>query len=144
MNEFWLPNAGTSEHFWEHEWNKHGTCINTLSPSCYGDAYTPGLEAVDFFVRTVELFKSLDTYAALAAAGITPSRTKTYTLRELQDALSAVTGSRVWLGCQGRYLNQAWYYYNVRGSLQTGEFVPTEPSYSRGGCPSAGIRYMPK
>lgn len=57
MNTYWLPNAGTAEHFWEHEWSKHGTCINTLAPSCYGDGYEPGAEVVDFFNRAVEVFK---------------------------------------------------------------------------------------
>ena len=57
MNTYWLPNSGTSETFWQHEWNKHGTCINTLAPSCYGDAYTAGAEVVDFFTRAVAVFK---------------------------------------------------------------------------------------
>jgi len=146
MNTYWLPDAGTSESFWEHEWNKHGTCINTLAPSCYGDAYTPGTEVVDFFTRTVELFKTLDSYTALANAGITPSTDVTYTNQQIQDALSQVTGSAVVLGCSKGALNQAWYSYNVRGSLQTGTFVPTDPAGSggRGTCPESGIRYLPK
>jgi hypothetical protein len=57
MNTYWLPDRGTAEHFWEHEWRKHGTCINTLSPSCYGDEYQQGDEVVDFFTRAVEVFK---------------------------------------------------------------------------------------
>jgi ribonuclease T2 len=57
MNTFWLPDRGTAEHFWEHEWNKHGTCINTLSPGCYGDDYQSGDEVVDFFSRAVAVFK---------------------------------------------------------------------------------------
>jgi ribonuclease T2 len=57
MNSYWLPNEGTSESFWEHEWNKHGTCINTLAPSCYGYDYHVGEEVVDFFNRAVEVFK---------------------------------------------------------------------------------------
>lgn len=146
MNTYWLPDAGTTESFWEHEWNKHGTCINTLAPSCYGDAYTPGVEVVDFFTRTVELFKTLDTYTALANAGITPSAEVTYTNQQIQDALTQVTGSAVVLGCTKGALNQAWYSYNVRGSLQTGTFVPTDPAGSggRGTCPTSGIWYLPK
>jgi hypothetical protein len=62
MEKYWLPNAGTLEHFWEHEWNKHGTCVNTLAPSCYGDDYEAGDEVVDFFGRTVELFKVCGVY----------------------------------------------------------------------------------
>jgi hypothetical protein len=57
MNTHWLPDRGTLENFWEHEWNKHGTCINTLAPSCYGDGYQAGDEVVDFFNRAVEVFK---------------------------------------------------------------------------------------
>lgn len=145
MNEYWLPNRGSAENFWEHEWNKHGTCINTLAPSCYGDAYTPGMELVDFFTRTVELFKSLDTYKALEAAGIVPSTTRSYTSAEIQDALAKVTGSTVVLGCHRGALTEAWYTYNVRGSIQTGKFVATDPSGSmKGTCPRKGIRYWPK
>jgi ribonuclease T2 len=59
MNTYWLPDAGSAENFWEHEWRKHGTCINTLAPSCYGEGYTAGDEVVDFFSRAVEIFKVL-------------------------------------------------------------------------------------
>jgi ribonuclease T2 len=144
METYWLPNRGTLEHFWEHEFNKHATCINTLSPSCYSSTYTEGDEIVDFFTRAVELFKSLDSYKALAAAGITPSRSKTYTSEEVEGALRNVTGSEVTLGCRGNRLDQAWYSFNVKGSLQSGEFVATNPVGKGLRCPSRGIRYLPK
>lgn len=57
MNKYWLPNRGTNENFWEHEWNKHGTCVNTLNPSCYGESYEVGDEVVDFMAKAVEVFK---------------------------------------------------------------------------------------
>lgn len=57
MNRYWLPDRGSAEHFWQHEWRKHGTCINTLSPRCYGDSYREGDEVVDYFRRAVEVFK---------------------------------------------------------------------------------------
>lgn len=57
MNTYWLPNRGSTENFWEHEWNKHGTCVNTLAPSCYGDGYETGDEVVDFMARAVDVFK---------------------------------------------------------------------------------------
>jgi ribonuclease T2 len=57
MREYWLPDRGSAEHFWEHEWRKQGTCMNTLAPACYGEGYTDGEEVVDFFTRAVEIFK---------------------------------------------------------------------------------------
>jgi ribonuclease T2 len=171
METYWLPNRGTLENFWEHEWNKHGTCINTLSPDCYGDGYVAGQEVVDFFAKAVELFKvyhhhnplalllswkgnwilmvgpqGLNTYAALESAGIEPSRSKTYTYSEIEDALTSVTGSAVVLGCTKGVLDQAWYTFNVQGNLQSGKFVPAPPSGKggRGSCPSRGIKYLPK
>ncbi|KAH6664956.1 ribonuclease T2-like protein [Halenospora varia] len=143
MEKYWLPNAGTLEHFWQHEWNKHGTCINTLSPTCY-PSYIYGEEVVDFFSRTVSIFKSLDTYKALAAKDIVPSTTKTYTSAEIIEALKEVNGREVVIGCWGNRLNQAWYSFNVKGSLQSGEFVATDPVGKGLRCPERGIRYLPK
>lgn len=74
-----------------------------------------------------------------------PVTGKTYTKAQLQAALTKVTGMEVVLGCYRGELNQAWYYYNVKGSLQTGDFVPTPPAGSgKGSCPQTGIRYLPK
>lgn len=146
MHEYWLPNRGSAETFWEHEMNKHGTCVNTLAPSCYGEKYEAGDEVVDFFTRAVGLFKELDTYKALEKAGIVPSYSATYTEDQIQAALTAVTGSEVVLGCSNGRLNQAWYSFNVKGSLQLGEFVATAPAGKggRGTCPRKGIKYLPK
>jgi ribonuclease T2 len=62
MDEYWVSDDESNEAFWEHEWSTHGTCINTLDPSCY-TGYTPGAEVVDFFQTVVNLFKTLDTYS---------------------------------------------------------------------------------
>lgn len=58
MNTYWNSNDETNEAFWEHEWASHGTCVTTLDPSCYTN-YQTGMEAVDFFQITVNLFKTL-------------------------------------------------------------------------------------
>jgi len=65
MNQYWLDENGDNESFWEHEWGKHGTCISTLKPSCY-TSYTPTQEVPDFFQKTVDLFKTLDSYTVLS------------------------------------------------------------------------------
>lgn len=143
MQTYWKDYQGDDESFWEHEWSKHGTCISTLNPSCYAD-YQPTQEVPDFFNRTVSLFQSLPSYTILADAGITPSSSKTYTSAQIQAALSAAhSDHEVYLGCSGSSLNEIWYFFNVRGTLQAGTFEPADPLASSK-CPSTGIRYLPK
>ncbi|KAL2001813.1 hypothetical protein VTN02DRAFT_1188 [Thermoascus thermophilus] len=143
MQTYWKDNQGDDESFWSHEWNKHGTCINTIEPDCYTDYY-PQEEVGDFFQKTVDLFKGLDTYKALSAAGITPSSSTTYHLSDIQNALSAAHGGhQVRLGCSNGELNEVWYFFNVKGNAITGEYVATD-TVTDSSCPSSGIKYLPK
>jgi ribonuclease T2 len=61
MGSFW-KGIQSDEHIWEHEWSKHGTCVSTLEPKCYGDDYIETEEVVDYFVTAVEIFQTLPTY----------------------------------------------------------------------------------
>jgi ribonuclease T2 len=88
----------------------------------------------------------LDTYRALQLAGIEPDSSKTYALVDMQAALEKFSGSRVILKCSRHgTLHEAWYVYFVKGSLQSGEFVPAKDSFKgdQGNCP-ARVRYLPK
>ncbi|KAI1254444.1 hypothetical protein MGN70_003847 [Eutypa lata] len=148
MNRYWVAKYGTNDNLWAHEYNKHATCINTLAPSCYGEDYKPGLEVVDYFMQAFGLFRMLDTYRALEHAGIEPDYRKTYPLEKVQSALEAFSGGRVILQCTGRHrnvLHEAWYVYFVKGSLQSGVFIPAKDSFDgdKGNC-AADVRYLPK
>lgn len=134
----WVSNSGTPEDFWEHEWGKHGTCVSTLDPDCY-TSYTTGQEVPDFFNRTVTLFQSLPTYDWLSAAGIVPSSTATYTLAQIQVALTKNHGAKVYLGCDDDELNEVWYFFNVKGSVQSGTFTAVA-SLTANDCPTTGIK----
>ncbi|QRW07098.1 ribonuclease T2 family [Ceratobasidium sp. AG-Ba] len=93
MNKYWLSNNGTNENFWEHEYNKHGTCISTLEPKCFKKTHKePFLEVTAYFSKTMELYKKLPTYKWLKAKGITPSTTRTYNLTQIHDAIVSKTG----------------------------------------------------
>ena len=35
MTENWPDYQGDDDDFWNHEYNKHGTCVSTLEPACY-------------------------------------------------------------------------------------------------------------
>ncbi|KAI9739729.1 MAG: ribonuclease T2-like [Cirrosporium novae-zelandiae] len=135
--------SGGDEYFWDHEFSKHATCINTLNPSCYPD-YKPQEEVVDFFNRTVDLFQTLDTYQFLAAAGIYPSLTKTYNSTAIQAALQTARGVNTNFRCSNGKLNEMWFAFDVSGSIQTGQFIPAEPVGMSSNCPSTGIKYLPK
>lgn len=144
MQQYWKDYQGNDESFWYHEWAKHGTCISTLEPECYND-HKATEEVVDYFRKAVDLFKTLPSYQWLAAAGITPSTTQTYTFSQIQAALAVNRpGVQVTLGCKSGVLNEIWYHYDVRGSLQTGEFVASDPDGTKSTCPQTGIQYKPK
>ncbi|KAF4504129.1 hypothetical protein G6O67_008740 [Ophiocordyceps sinensis] len=143
MDRYWKAYRGADDDLWEHEWAKHGTCVSTLAPSCYGSGYRPGDEAVAYFVRTVGLFKTLPTHEWLAAAGIEPSYGRSYSRDDVQDALARRHGAPVTLRCRGGSINEVWYHFNVRGSLQDGEFVASEPDGPKSTCPYT-VRYLPK
>ena len=101
----------------------------------------------------------------LSAAGIVPSQSKTYTLAAINAALEKARGVSAVVQCSDGALDEAWYYFDVKGSVQTGTFVPTnqgmcrlrcgpttDPDYANvftevGGsssCPSTGVKYLPK
>ena len=127
MNTYWKDYQGNDESFWEHEWGKHGTCISTLEPSCYTN-YVQQEEVVDFFQKTVDLFKTLPSYTWLSNAGIVPDSSKTYTSAQILAALMTPRGVDVAIQCQNtNQFDEIWYFYDVQGSTQTGKFIPTNP-----------------
>ncbi|EIM92893.1 ribonuclease T2 [Stereum hirsutum FP-91666 SS1] len=140
MEEFWVDINGENEQFWEHEWATHGTCYSTLETSCLPSGSAKGAEAVAFFETVVALFKTLPTYDWLAAAGITPSNTATHTLSSLTSALKSASGVTPALECDGSTLNAIEWFFNLKGSVIDGTFVPIDAIES-GSCPSSGIKY---
>jgi hypothetical protein len=63
----------------------------------------------------------------LSDAGIVPSESRTYTAAAINAALKAFRGVEAKIQCDKGELNEIWYFYHVRGSLQTGTFIPTKP-----------------
>lgn len=142
MNKYWKDYQGDDDHFWAHEWNKHGTCVSTLKPSCYED-YTKGEDVVDYFTRAVSLFEKLPTYEWLAEANITPDDDGLYSYEAIKSTLAKRHGEEVTVRCRGNVIDEVWYHFNVKGSLQDGEFVAAEPDGVKGKCP-AQVHYKAK
>ncbi len=150
MNQYWLALNGNDGQLWSHEWNKHGTCVSTLAPKCYTDPtsakeYRKDEDVVDFFTTTVDLFEEYNVFEALQEAGITPSRTQTYTLDQLHAATREKWGKEATFKCRNGALNEAWVYFHTKGRSTTAQaFVQGDPLRGNNRCPVRGIRYLPK
>lgn len=153
MQKNWKGING-DEHLYTHEWENHGTCVNTIQPECYDD-YQTSQEVVDYFERAVELHKQLPTYQWLEAAGILPSEDITYRLDDLHAALESKHGHPVVIACEHNELREIWYNFAVLGSVAGGKFVPSDPDWSgvpgrkqpedrRKRCELSGVKYLPK
>jgi len=98
---------------------------------------------------------------ALSDAGITPDSSKTYSLSDIEAALTKLHGSQAYVSCEDGSLNQVWYFYNVRGNAIDGQYEATAPRkyplrffnigdraddylVAKSDCPSSGIKYVPK
>ena len=96
---------------------------------------------IEFYETAITYYRRLPTYDWLAEAGITPSNSTTYTLSDMQNALSSKWGAVPYLGCSGpRYnetaagkgstddgrtsLDELWYYQHVLGKPQNAISVP--------------------
>jgi ribonuclease T2 len=107
------------------------------------------MEVVDYFTRAFQLFRTLDTYTALTQADIAPTDDKLYSLSSVQETLEEYSGGRVILRCRGPksdILHEAWYVYFVKGSLQSGIFIPAKDlgeNGDKGNC-AESVHYLPK
>ncbi|KAK9469304.1 ribonuclease T2-like protein [Lipomyces arxii] len=147
MRDSWLSNSGHNDGLWTHEWNKHGTCISTLHPKCYGSDDSAISPIVEYFSQAVDLHSTLDTFSALASAGITPAWDVQYNKTDILSAISdAITdGHNVTIGCNhSGVLSEIWYHFNVQGRAQDGEYVFADPDGIKDSCPETGIKYFPK
>lgn len=134
--------------------------MTTMQTKCLPSGSPKGAEAVAFFQTVVALFKNLPTYQWLADAGITPG-SSTYTLASMVNALQSNFGATPALDCESGGVYQVSYYYNLKGSVIDGSWIPvnavrdifplnlvciTHPRLqpAKGSCSSSGIQYSPK
>jgi ribonuclease T2 len=120
---------------------------------CYGPQYRQHEDVIDFFETAVYYYSSLPAYGWLSAASIRPSNTTTYSLTNLQSALTKGFGAVPYIGCSGpKYntteagkgtmdnggtvLSEVWYYYHVYGKPQRGQGLPVNASINGGSISS--------
>ncbi|PSR92168.1 ribonuclease T2-like protein [Coniella lustricola] len=157
MHKYWVAQNQASPDFWGHEFSKHATCYSTFDLPCYGPQYVEHEDVVDFFETAIAWYRTVPTYSWLAAAGIVPSNTTTYTLGDIQDTLTDKFGAVPYLACVGpqfnataagagsgdagyTVLNEVWYYHHVSGRPQERHGVPVAANAtggSLGNCASS-------
>lgn len=148
MQKYWINTLKSNVEdqasiaLWEHEYNKHGTCMNTLLPSCFVGDYQEFENAVNFFEKTVEIWSQLDTFQFLASAGIYPTVTRQYKLGDIEAALQKAHGASVYVGCLNESISEIWYYHNLQGSVLTGTYKPID-SLANSTC-KEDVWYLPK
>lgn len=144
MSKVWKNYNGDDDSLWEHEFNKHGTCINTIRPKCYL-GYKKDENIYDYFRIAVGLYDKLPTYKFLEQAGITPSTSKSYTKAQIALALNSnFGGKQVYFKCDSNHaLQEVWYFHHLQGSLLGQGFEPMD-ALSSSNCPNSGIKFMPK
>ncbi|KAG2155619.1 ribonuclease T2 [Suillus clintonianus] len=142
MDAFWINQGAPNEDFWAHEFSKHATCTSTFDVACYEPGYQEHQEVVNFYETVTKVFQMYPTYNILAAAGILPSNTTTYTLSQITNALYSQTGAVPYLGCYGHgtILDEVWYFHHVLGTEQYGHFK-TLNSTTPSSCAETGIWY---
>ncbi|KAK6200178.1 uncharacterized protein RJT21DRAFT_5284 [Scheffersomyces amazonensis] len=128
MKKYWVSNDPKGPiSLWVHEYNKHGTCMNTLNPQCFAGEYTRFENIIQYWKKAVELWKSYPTYQFLLSNGIVPTLKKQYDLRDVQKALADNNGGfTAYVGCHNGTIDEIWYYNNLKGNVLTGEYRPMD------------------
>ncbi|ORX50842.1 ribonuclease T2 [Hesseltinella vesiculosa] len=117
LSRIWPSYKGDNNWFWSHEWTKHGSCVSTLQPRCYGDSYVKYQDVIDYFNKTLDLHAEYDLYGALNLAGVSPGRR--YQVQTMGDALRNAFGKKVKIDCdRSGTLSEISLFFYVQGRDQ--------------------------
>ncbi|KAG0168660.1 ribonuclease T2-like [Apophysomyces sp. BC1034] len=123
MNHVWPNSQGSVDTLWSHEWDKHGTCMSTFEPDCYGGDSYQGMIA--FFKSAVALYKRYDIYNALQNRGIVPGAS--YSADQFTTAIKTQLGFTPNLRCKGSGIHEMWIYFYVKGPVEALDVTAAEP-----------------
>ncbi|KAK3421905.1 ribonuclease 1 [Eucalyptus grandis] len=77
--------SGDGQKFWSHEWEKHGTCSESV------------LDQHAYFELALSLKQKANLLQALKSSGITPG--SSYSLESIKDAITEAVGYTPWIEC---------------------------------------------
>ncbi|XP_047317973.1 extracellular ribonuclease LE-like [Impatiens glandulifera] len=114
--------SGDGLTFWTHEWEKHGTCSESI------------LDQHGYFKSALNLNAKIDLLKVLVDAGIEPNGGE-YSLASIKEAIEGATGQTPFIECNNDssgngQLYQVYLCVDTSGS----EFIQC-PVFPRGKCP---------
>ncbi|KAI8067463.1 ribonuclease T2-like protein [Gongronella butleri] len=136
MNNMWPNSQGNVDNFWSHEWNKHGTCMDTFKPSCYKNK-DPIEGMINFFNATVQIYEKYDLYKVLKRHGVVPGRK--YNTKKVQEIIKHEFGMMPDLQCKNDKLTEAWMYLYFKGPITMQQIVPQPYNNNATNCNSTFI-----
>ncbi|KAF0983265.1 hypothetical protein FDP41_010330 [Naegleria fowleri] len=90
LNNYWTDFKNEVPSFWQHEYEKHGTCAASL----------PRMDnEYKFFKSVLDLRKSMSVLPNLASGGVTPSDSKVYHIQQLKSAMKSAGYGTPALAC---------------------------------------------
>ncbi|XP_052816508.1 ribonuclease Oy-like isoform X1 [Mya arenaria] len=127
LMQYWpnLYNDTKLESFWEHEWDKHGTCAQDL-PALKGEH--------NYFQKALELNQKYNIYEILSGSDIVPSSTIKYSYKNFTDAVKSSTGFTPVLVCS--YIK--WKNGSSMHLIDQVEICLSKVDFSPIECPSSG------
>ncbi|KAK6931236.1 Ribonuclease T2-like [Dillenia turbinata] len=116
--------SGDGYSFWEHEWEKHGTCSESV------------LDEHGYFKAGLVLKENSNLLQALTSAGINPDD-GSYSLESIKDAIKETVGYEPWIECNrdangNRQLYQVYLCVDTSGK----NFIEC-PVFPHGSCASS-------
>eukprot|EP00246_Nothoceros_aenigmaticus_P009945 TRINITY_DN2609_c0_g1_i1.p1 TRINITY_DN2609_c0_g1~~TRINITY_DN2609_c0_g1_i1.p1 ORF type:complete len:225 (-),score=0.77 TRINITY_DN2609_c0_g1_i1:229-903(-) len=116
--------SGTGVTFWQHEWEKHGTCSESV------------LNEHQYFQATLALRQQINFLGALNAAGIYPNDKK-YSLTSIKSALTSGLGKTPGIECNKDPSGNSQLYQIYVCVDTDGSTIITCPVLPSGGCASS-------
>lgn len=97
LRAFWTDYKAAEPSFWEHEWNKHGTCASIIQSL---------KNELSYFGSTLKVLSILDIPSKLAKHGIVPDASKPYSVASIKEALNAELGGAPTITCSNGYIGE--------------------------------------
>ncbi|KAJ3029089.1 ribonuclease T2-like [Rhizophlyctis rosea] len=148
MKKVWMGANGDYNWMWSHEFTKHGTCMSTLNPECYGKTFKSYFPILDYFKAAMSLYPRYNLFDILKKGGVVPSSTKTYTIQQFQEAIVRGIGYEASITCakgdDGRsYLTEIWISTTARPNFKFDTQKPVPSAYVAS-CNVTAIVYKPQ